>query len=242
MLYFDFSDIKEVNRDELIRNLNHKLAYYEKIYGVEEATEPNLRLGDLIRIAYEKTGHPVVVLFDEYDSPLINSMYNNARHEELRQVMQSFYSPLKLSNLYLKFVFITGITKFSQVSIFSALNNIRNISMLNEFAGICGITDEELHSQLDYDVELLAHNLSKTKDEMYAKLKENYDGYHFSPKSADIYNPYSLLNAFNDKQISPYWFSSGTPTYIIKMLDKFQVQPSDIGNFRTDVEDFDTHT
>ena len=106
--------------------------------------------------AYEKTGEKVVVLFDEYDSPLINSMYDNKRHEEMRQLMQIFFSPLKLSNPYLKFVFITGITKFSQVSIFSLLNNIRNISMLNEFAGICGITDEELNSQLYYDVALLA--------------------------------------------------------------------------------------
>ena len=242
VLHFDFSDIKEVDREGLIRNLNYKLCDYEKIYGVEQKDiDPNRRLGVLIKSAYEKTGEKVVVLFDEYDSPLIETMHDRDYLDQLRTEMKNFYSPLKLSNPYLRFVFITGITKFSQVSIFSALNNIRNISMLDEYAGICGITNEELHTQMDVDVEAFAERKKISTSEMYEELKTNYDGYHFSPYSPDIYNPYSLLNAFQDKLLKDYWFNTGTPTFLIKMLDKFGVVPSEIGGWFFE-KDFDMPT
>ena len=243
VLHFDFSDIKEVNRERLISNLNYKLSLYEKIYGANPAAvEPNMRLGELIRCAYEKTGKKVVVLFDEYDSPLIETMHDRDNLNQLRAEMKNFYSPLKLSNPYLRFVFITGITEFSQLSIFSALNNVNNISMNSQYSAICGITDEELHEQLDIDVKIVAQENNVTKEEMYAQLKENYDGYHFSKKSPDIYNPFSLLMAFQSREIKPYWFNTSTPTYLVNMLDKYNVQPSEIVNFRATEDEFDTPT
>ena len=182
------------------------------------------------------------MLFDEYDAPLIDVLHEEKNFVELRKVMQSFYAPLKLSNPYLRFVFITGITKFSQLSIFSSLNNIENISLDNEYASICGISEEEIHSELDYDVELLSAKNGITKVAMYAKLKETYDGYHFSIKSPDIYNPYSLLTALKKGRIDQFWFETGTPTMLIRMMDKFRVQAGEIGNYRASSRDFDTPT
>ena len=242
VLHFDFSDIKEVDRDGLIRNLNYKLSDYEKIYGIDQKDiDPNRRLGVLIKRAYEKTGKKVVVLFDEYDSPLIETMHDRTTLDQLRIEMKNFFSPLKLSNPYLRFVFITGITKFSQLSIFSALNNINNISMDTNYAAICGVTDEELHEQFDIDVEIVAQENELTKGEMYAQLKENYDGYHFTKNSPDIYNPFSLLMAFQKREIKPYWFNTGTPTFLIRMLDKYGVEPAEIGGYAFE-KDFDMPT
>ena len=243
VLHFDFSDIKEVNREQLIRNLDYKLSDYEEIYGIEHnSIDPNRRLGFLIKSVYEKTGKKVVVLFDEYDSPLIESMHNRDILDQLRVEMKNFYSPLKSCDPFLRFVFITGITKFSQLSIFSSLNNIKNISMDNGYASICGITEEEMREQMDIDVEKIAKENDVTKEEMYARLKDNYDGYHFSKKSPDIYNPFSLLMAFQSREINNYWFNTGTPTYLIKMLDKFGTQPSEIVNLQATADEFDTPT
>ncbi len=170
-------------------------------------------------------------------------MHEDESLDELRHVMQNFYSPLKKNDSYLKFVFITGITKFTQVSIFSELNNLKNISMDKEYAGICGITEEEMLTQLDAGIEALAEELGLTKDDAVRRLKDHYDGYHFAGVSPDIYNPFSLLNALNDKEIRAYWFASGTPTYLIEMLRRFEVSPSDLGG-SDDVtrEDFDAPT
>ena len=156
--------------------------------------------------------------------------------------MRNFYSPLKACDPYLKYVFLTGITKFSQLSIFSELNNIKNISMDEPYAAICGITEDEMLTQMQEDMGMLAAKLNISSEEVLLKLKGNYDGYHFTYPSPDIYNPFSLLNAFADGKFGSYWFGSGTPTYLIKMLEKFGVEPSEVGGKTAAVEDFDAPT
>ena len=156
--------------------------------------------------------------------------------------MRNFYSPLKACGKYLRYVFLTGITKFSQLSIFSELNNIENISMDTAYAVICGITEEEMRTQMDIDMELLADKLGTGKEEAMERLKENYDGYHFAWPSPDIYNPYSLLGALNKGKLESFWFGSGTPTYLIEMLNKYQVIPQAIGGRQCEASDFDAPT
>lgn len=168
-------------------------------------------------------------------------------HEEknlplLRDVMSNFYSPLKGCDPYLRFVFLTGITKFSQLSIFSELNNIKNISMDEHYAAIYGITEEEMLTQMDNDLNLLAEKMKLTREEVLVKLKNNYDGYHFTWPSPDIYNPFSLLNAFADGKMNSYWFGSGTPTYLIELLRKYNVIPQNIGGMKIPSDAFDAPT
>ncbi len=227
VLHFSLASAKHGDKDMLRAELNRMMRQYEKIYGHEEEdVEPNQRLMGLIEHAYEQTGQKVVLLIDEYDAPLLDVLHEEERLGELRWVMRNFYSPIKDCDEYLRFVFITGITKFSQLSIFSELNNLNIISMDEEYAAICGITEEEMLAQLDAGIEALAEKLKVTKDEAVKALKDNYDGYHFASVSPDIYNPFSLLNALSKKNIKPYWFSSGTPTYLIEMLRKFHVTPA----------------
>ena len=242
--YFEFSTAKNLNKEELESELSFKLAKYEEVYGRKEGDErPNQRLQGLIERAYRQTGKEVVVLIDEYDAPLLDVMHEEKDLPVLRNVMRNFYSPLKALGAYLHFVFLTGITKFSQLSIFSELNNIQNISMLQEYAAICGITEEEIRRQMDAGLEAFAQKLSITKEEMLEKLKANYDGYHFTWPSPDIYNPYSLMNAFSETRIASYWFGSGTPTYLIEMLRKFGMSPAQLGGeMRAEASDFDAPT
>ena len=227
VLHFDMSTAKHADCEQLLQELNMKLIRYEEVYGkMEGEINPNQRLEGLIKRAYEQTGKQVVVLIDEYDAPLLDVVHEEERLGVLRNIMRNFYSPLKACDPYLRYVFLTGITKFSQLSIFSELNNIKNISMNESYAAICGITENEILVQMKDDVDALAQKLEVTSEEVLAKLKENYDGYHFTYPSPDIYNPFSLLNAFADGKFNSYWFGSGTPTYLIKMLDKFGVAPS----------------
>ena len=189
-----------------------------------------------------RAGRQVVVLIDEYDAPLLDVVHEEKDLPVLRNVMRNFYSPLKGCDPYLRFVFLTGITKFSQLSIFSELNNIQNISMLPEYAAVCGITQEEMEMQMDKDLDVLASRLELTREEMLQQLKDNYDGYHFTWPSPDLYNPFSLLNAFSEGRLNSYWFGSGTPTYLIEMLRKFQVIPQEIGGRKCEASDFDAPT
>ena len=243
VLHFDMSTAKHADSEQLLQELNLKLYGYEQIYGrLEEEVNPNQRLMGLIKRAYEQTGKKVVVLIDEYDAPLLDVVHERENLDVLRNIMRNFYSPLKACDPYLRYVFLTGITKFSQLSIFSELNNIKNISMDEPYAVICGISEDEIRLQMKDDLEGLAKKLEITPEEALMKLKENYDGYHFTSPSPDIYNPFSLLNAFADGKFGSYWFGSGTPTYLINMLEKFGVEPSEIGNNRVSVEDFDAPT
>lgn len=243
VFHFDMSLAKHVDGERLESMLNIQLYRYEEIYGrLDGEVMLNDRLTGLIQRAYQQTGKQVVVLIDEYDAPLLDVMHEDKNLPILRNVMRNFYSPLKACDPYLRYVFLTGITKFSQLSIFSELNNIKNISMDEPYAAICGITEEEIKEQMSYDLDLLAEKMQITRDEVLAKLKENYDGYHFTWPSPDIYNPFSLFNAFNDGKFNSYWFGSGTPTYLIEMLNKFGVLPSEIGGIEAVAAEFDAPT
>ena len=243
VLHFSMAGGKHMEKDQLERYLDFELNKLEKLFGIDTPRQdPNTRLADLIIKAYQQTGKQVVVLIDEYDAPLLDVVHEDSHLKDLRNVMRNFYSPLKDCEPMLRFVFLTGITKFSQMSIFSELNNITNISMDHEYAGICGITKEELETQMSADVDALAVKMNLTRTQTLDVLREFYDGYHFAAQSPDIFNPYSLLNAMAKSKLDYYWFTSGTPTYLIEMLKKFQVMPSDIGRCEADKSDFDAPT
>ena len=243
VLHFDMSLGKHMDKEQLERFLGGRLAFEEQKYGIENpAKDINDRLTNLIVTAFEKTGRKVVVIIDEYDAPLLDVVHEDEQLPQLRQVMRNFYSPLKACDPYLRFVFLTGITKFSPMSIYSDLNNLTNISMDAEYASICGITEEELTGQLSDYVDSIAESQGKTHEEALQQLKQNYDGYHFCWPSPDIFNPFSLLNALSDKRVDSYWFASGTPTYLIEMMRKFGVAPSQIGPIEAMTPAFDAPT
>ena len=243
VLHFDMSGGKHMEKEQLEDYLDYILKEQERKWGI---TNPpigaNNRLIELITTAYERTGNQVVVLIDEYDAPMLDVAHEKESLDVLRNIMRNFYSPLKMCEPKLRFVFLTGITKFSQVSIFSELNNITNISMRDDYAGICGITMEELLDNMSEDIDALAEAQGLSREEAISKLKENYDGYHFSPFSPDVFNPYSLLKCFDEKNFGAYWFASGTPTYLINMMKKFEVLPSDISRVEADESEFDAPT
>ena len=243
VLHFDMSGGKHMEKEQLEDYLDYILKEQERKWGI---TNPpigaNNRLIELITTAYEKTGKQVVVLIDEYDAPMLDVAHEKESLDVLRNIMRNFYSPLKMCEPKLRFVFLTGITKFSQVSIFSELNNITNISMRDDYAGICGITKEELLGNMSEDINALAEAQGLSREEAISKLKDNCDGYHFSPVSPDVFNPYSLLKCFDEKNFGAYWFASGTPTYLINMMKKFEVLPSDISRVEADESEFDAPT
>ena len=231
VLHFDMSTAKSLDKQALEEELSGKLDDLEEIWGkgTVESQSLTLRLERLIKRVNAKTGKSVVVLIDEYDSPLLDVLHEDTDLPVLRNVMRNFYSPLKACDKYLRFVFLTGITKFTQLSIFSELNNIKNVSMMPQFADICGISKEELTDQLGDYIDALAEAYDCSHDEMLTRLTYRYDGYHFTWPSPDIFNPFSLINAFSDRELNSYWFGSGTPTFLIEMLRKFNVAPSQIG-------------
>lgn len=243
VLHFSMAGGKHMDKELLEDYLIYILEKNEHKFDIQSSIKaPNIRLLNLIETVYRQTGKQVVVLIDEYDAPLLDVVHEDKHLEELRYVMRNFYSPLKDCDPMLRFVFLTGITKFSQLSIFSELNNITNISMDDQYAGICGITEEEMLTQMSGDIDALAEAQALTREQTIAKLKEHYDGYHFSKESPDIYNPFSLLNSFSKKQFGSYWFSSGTPTYLINMMKKFEVLPSEIGRMEAEDTEFDAPT
>ena len=244
VLHFSMASGKHLEKDELQKYLLFILEKNERVFGIQSDLQaPNLRLANLIATVYQKTGKQVVVLIDEYDAPLLDVVHENSSLEALRNVMRNFYSPLKDYEPYLRFVFLTGITKFSQLSIFSELNNITNISMDDEYAGICGITKEELLTQMSEDIDALGEKIGKTREETITALKDYYDGYHFSGESPDIFNPFSLLNAMSKGKLDYYWFTSGTPTYLINMMKKFDTAYTDFAEgMEADASDFDAPT
>ena len=243
VLHFDMSGGKHMEGNQLEEYLGYRLQDEERKWGITEPVRgANNRLIDLINTAYEKTGKQVVVLIDEYDAPMLDVAHEKEQLDVLRNIMRNFYSPLKYSEAKLRFVFLTGITKFSQVSIFSELNNIANISMRDDYAGICGITKEELLGSMSEDIDMLAKARGLSRENTIAKLKEHYDGYHFSGFSPDVFNPYSLLNCFTERNFGAYWFSSGTPTYLINMMRKHGTLPTDITRVEADESEFDAPT
>ncbi len=243
VLHFNMSLNKHLDLGKLERFIAYLISTQEEANGMPVTEgDANIRLTNLIRRLYEKTGKKVVVLIDEYDTQLLDVMHEEEELPTRRNILRNFYSPLKGSEEYLRFVFITGITKFSQLSIFSELNNIDNISMDKAYASLCGITEEELLTQMRPGIERLAQEQGLSYGEMAEQLKLAYDGYHFTWPSPDIYNPYSLLKALSKVVIGNYWFDTGTPTYLIEMLRKFDVLPQNIGGQYADVSQFDAPT
>lgn len=243
VLHIDFSLTKYTEPFDLQEQLNIFLSRWEQLYGKGEGeTTFAARFQGIILRASQQTGKRVVVLIDEYDAPLLDSNSNVQLQKQLRDEMRKFFSPLKGLGQYLHFLFITGISKFSQLSIFSELNNLQNISMVDDFSAICGITEEELAAQLKPDIERMAQANGETYEEALAHLKRQYDGYHFSKSCADIYNPFSLFNAFNAKEYKNYWFSTGTPTSLIDLLQEAHFDVHSLEGVEATENEFDAPT
>lgn len=224
VLHFTLSGLKNVTVPLAQSKLENLISDYEKIYGRDpEQKTPGARFRGLIHRAKEQTGENVVVILDEYDAAIMRLMYEPERLADMRSMLREFYQVLKDEGAYLRFVFITGVTKFSQLSIFSELNNLNQISLDNRYSGICGITQEELDTVLRPCIEDYAQNLHISVDDAYALLKKNYDGYHFSPKGQDVYAPFSLLRALDKNDTSHYWFESGTSTALLEHLKRYPI-------------------
>ena len=230
VLHFDLSGAKHMAPQEVKTELGRLMEDYEKVYGANpNEVTPGMRMAGLVNRAYEQTKSQVVIIIDEYDAPLLDVLHDDQRLFDMREVMQEFYQRLKMLEPKIKFCFITGITKFSQLSIFSTINNLMNVTMDPKFAAICGITEQELTTTLHEDIEMLAQKNGTTYDAMHAKLKYHYDGYHFTKNSEEVYNPFSLMKAFLSAEIGAYWFDSGTPSYLIRQMK----------HFRTDITSLD---
>ena len=212
-------------------------------YGRKEAeVTPGGLLAGIIKRANRQTGKQVAVIIDEYDAPLLEVLHADAVLDGMRTVMQEFYQPLKSSEAMIKFCFITGITKFSQLSIFSTINNLTNVTMDPAFSNICGITEDELLTALREDIEKLAQETQVSFEAMHQKLKLQYDGYHFSEDSDEIYNPFSLLKAFQHKKLANYWFESGTPTFLISQMQRFRTDIMSLDRMEVFASEFDQPT
>ena len=217
VLHLDFSNNNNRIPEALDINLNDQLTGWEKIYGTEPS-EKDLptRFRGIIRRAFQKTGHQVVFLVDEYDKPLLDTLTNPELHASIKNTLYGFYSVIKGSSQYLRFVFFTGVTRFAKVGIFSGLNNLKDLSILPNYSAICGITEEELLTNFQPEIESFAAQKQITRDDALALLKKRYDGYLFSEEGVNVYNPFSLLNVFSENHINDYWFTTGTPTFLVE--------------------------
>ncbi|MBQ7691531.1 MAG: ATP-binding protein [Muribaculaceae bacterium] len=244
VLRLDMSRDKYATTANLLSMLDGMLSFYECQYDITppNGSSPGTRLNRLIETAHKQTGKPVVVLVDEYDAPMLDSQGNPALQAEIRNIVRGFYSPLKAQAARLRFVFLTGITKFSQLSIFSELNNLRNISMLPQYEALCGITAEEMVTQMRPGIECLAEHHGCTFDEMVERLKMNYDGYHFGRRLVDVYNPFSLVNVLQDSELGQYWFASGTPTWLLELLGGKDIELDELEHIEAPASRFDQPT
>ena len=219
VLRFDFSAGDLSTIEQLDTLIDQTLKGYEQQYGITpDVPDANIRMINLMRALHKQTGKRVVVLCDEYDNFILHAMGDNEKVAQARQRFQNVFGPLKAEDDHLQFAFITGISKFSQMGIFSKLNNLKNISMRDDYASICGISEQELTTQLRPDIELMAQCNGTGYDEMLTRLKSHYDGYHFSEDMEDMYNPFSLFNALDAGSVNDYWFDRGTSSALIDML------------------------
>lgn len=234
VIHLDLNAKKFDAIEDLTRLVDRQLLIYESLYGSCDKDETlDDRLFTLIRLAYEKTGQRVVILVDEYDKPMLQTIGNEALQKEYRDTLKAFYGVMKSTDAYIKFAMLTGVTKFSKVSVFSDLNNLDDISMIQNYVEICGISEHELHENLEDELHNLAKAQGLTYEEACCELKECYDGYHFSENSIGIYNPFSLLNTFKHKEFNNYWFETGTPTYLVELLKKHHYDLRRLGHEET---------
>ncbi len=243
VIHLDLSIAKgKESAADLQRAINLMLSRLDEYEDHPEEVKPGEKLDGMIRRLYGKTGKKVAVIVDEYDAPLLDVIHNNDTLSAMRRVMQEFYQPLKANERFIKFCFITGITKFSQLSIFSTINNIKNISLLPQFATICGFTEQEVKTIFLPDIQRLAQGYHLSDEEMYEKIKLQYDGYRFAGNAEPVFNPFSLLNAFGDGELQSYWFASGTPTFLIRQMKHFHTDITSLDRLEVPSTAFDQPT
>ena len=244
VLHFDLSACKNKwEITQIIDELHSQIDYHEQRYKWKKTKgSPGERFKKLIQQVHQETGLKAVVILDEYDAPMLDYLHKPDQLEQVRRIMQEFYQTVKVCDADEQFVFITGITKFSQLSIFSTLNNLTNISMDPAYAALCGITKEELLTVFDEDIQMLADENGCSKETMLDKLKLNYDGYHFGKKSPDIFNPFSLMNVFRSKQLDYFWFSSGTPTFLFEEMRRYNTNLLELEKLQVPSSQFDVPT
>ncbi len=230
VLYLDLSNKEYSRHDHLLNRLNLHLSEWERLYGSNPAEKDvDDRFYGVIRRACEQKGR-VVILIDEYDKPLLQSLDKEPLREDYRATLQAVYGNLKTCDKYIRFAMLTGVTRFSKLSVFSGLNNLKDISMFAEYATICGITEQELDTYLTAGIETLAQRCKISVAEARERLKRRYDGYRFEESAENVYNPFSLLSALDEKKFKDYWFATGTPTFLAEMLAR---EKYDLGNLTT---------
>ncbi len=237
VLRFDLSAENYISVERAKGKLSSILRQWENIYGGNPDDSVSVRFASVIRNACLKTGRKVVTLIDEYDKPLLDSLDDRSVNSSIREEFRSFYSVLKANDEYIRFVMLTGITRFTKVSIFSGLNNLEDISLSPRFNAICGITETEMHHYFQKPVSDLAVAKGKSESEIWQELKRKYDGYHFAEKGEDIYNPLSVLKTFKDGKIGNYWYASGTPAHLVKQLMKNDFRLSSLNSPRRDADE-----
>ena len=241
VLHIDLNARQYENADSLRQELNKHLELWETAYNSpygDRALEE--RFYHVIRLAHEQTGHRVAILVDEYDKPLLQAIGNKPLQEEYRNILKPFYGVLKTMDGHIRFAMLTGVTKFGKVSVFSDLNNLKDISMLPQYASLCGLTEREIHRYMEEGIQNLAATQHLTYDGTCRKLKVLYDGYHFSPGSEGIYNPFSILRTMDSGIFGSYWFETGTPTYLVTLLKQGKCDLSEMASAVTDVETLDS--
>lgn len=237
VLHLDLNTKKYIDKSSLNEILNEHLEIWEALYGDEKKQRsPEERFSYLIQQAYNKTGRNVVILVDEYDKPMLQAIGNEELQNEYRSTLKAFYGALKSCDEYIQFALLTGVTKFGKASVFSDLNNLIDLSMDSRFYDICGVSCAELHDNFDAEVGALAERNSETKEEAYEHLRVMYDGYHFSEDTPGMYNPFSLLNTLSRKKYGSYWFETGTPTFLVELLQNKDFNLETMSRFETDAD------
>ena len=237
ILHLDLNIEKYDAPESLYNILEKSLTAWEKLYGAEPSERSfSLRFAGIIERACKQAGQRVVILVDEYDKPMLQAIGNEELQKQFWDTLKPFYGALKTMDGCIKFAFLTGVTKFGKVSVFSDLNNLDDISMRKDYVEICGVSDQELHENLDVELHEFAETQGLSYEKLCTKLKEYYDGYHFTHNSIGIYNPFSLLNAFKYKEFGSYWFETGTPTYLVKLLKKHHYDLEQMAHEETDAQ------
>lgn len=241
VLRLDLNTEKYDSIDSVDKKLDREFRIWENLYGADPAeTTLPMRFEGIIRRAYEKTGERVVILVDEYDKPLLQAISDKSLQDEYRATLKSVYGALKSMDGCIRFALLTGVTKFSKVSVFSDLNNIEDISMNPSYYDICGISGQELHDVFDEEIAEFAKVNGQTREEAYAMLEQRYDGYHFAPDTPGMYNPFSVLLTLKNQQYGSYWFSTGTPTYLVELLKEVDMNPTELSGYEASASELDS--